>query len=368
MRKRSILRGLLAGVMLGSAFLCGAETVSRKEAQRLAQTFFNEMYGRVMSAPAFAYGGKDLTTDRLFTPFYVFNHPAGGYVVIAADNKAFPILAYSREGAFNNDRIDPALKEWLRSAALQIEAVRYDSDIPYEAIDEWHDLNATVYNTLHSDLRIAPARYTAAEAREAVELSLEQGDDMAMTSDVYTPAQWADEIAVQLQREGQTPIAVMKGGEAYTATVDGVAGKYFALRFGEGAQILCRLFPTEIFSAGQYALLGTPSYTEPEPEAERPFAFFEQEIAPMAVADSGITLTPDHPVTDHIGDGHFMITLPLADVESAAVYSLSGRPVQTRKYGATRSAAIDLTAQPHGFYVALLTDADGRTYGFKLMR
>lgn len=355
-------------LLLACSVMGHAETVTRKEAQRLAQTFFNEMYGRVMSAPAFAYGGKDLTTDRLFTPFYIFNHPAGGYVVIAADNKAYPILAYSREGAFAQDKMDASLKEWLRNVARNIELVRYDSRVPYEAISQWIDLNATVHKTLHADLRVAPARYTAEQARQAIEASLDRGEDAALMSDVYTPEQWADEIARQLQHDGQTPIAVLKGADAYTATIDGVAGDYFAIRFGQGQQMLCRLLPTETLSFGEYALLGTPSYSEPTPEAERPFAFFEQEIAPMAVADSGITLTPDHPVTDHIGDGHFMITLPLADVDHAEVYSLSGRPVQTRKYGATRSAAIDLTAQPHGFYVALLTDAEGRTYGFKLMR
>ena len=45
------------------------ETVSQKEALRLAQTFFNAANGQVMGKPNLVYNGKHLTTDKLFLHF-----------------------------------------------------------------------------------------------------------------------------------------------------------------------------------------------------------------------------------------------------------------------------------------------------------
>ena len=61
-----ILSISFAGINSGKA-----ETVSQKEASRLAGLFFNAANGRVMSAPKLVYNAKKLPTDRLFSPFYL---------------------------------------------------------------------------------------------------------------------------------------------------------------------------------------------------------------------------------------------------------------------------------------------------------
>ena len=86
-------RALVAGAALCIAALPAlAETVSQKHASKIAETFFNTAYGIHVAAPKFAWNGRQLTTDRLFTPFYIYNHPRGGFVIISAENKAFPVL------------------------------------------------------------------------------------------------------------------------------------------------------------------------------------------------------------------------------------------------------------------------------------
>ncbi|MDE6010724.1 MAG: Spi family protease inhibitor, partial [Muribaculaceae bacterium] len=81
---------LLLLPLLAGATPLMAETVSQKQAKELAQKFFDQAYHERTAPVSLVYNGKKLTTDRLFTPFYVYNQPRGGFVMISAENKAFP--------------------------------------------------------------------------------------------------------------------------------------------------------------------------------------------------------------------------------------------------------------------------------------
>ena len=93
MKGRIILILTMALSAVSSVF---AEVVPQKQAMQLAQNFFNTMYGTVTGRPKLVWNGRELTTNRLFTPFYTYNSPKGGYVTISADSKAYPVLSYSR--------------------------------------------------------------------------------------------------------------------------------------------------------------------------------------------------------------------------------------------------------------------------------
>lgn len=114
----------------------------------MAQKFFNESRNYVTPPVAYVYNGKDLTTQRLFTPFYVFNSPAGGFVVVSAENKAFPILAYSLKGSFDKDSMTPMVKSILSDFSRDIEMIRYDSRIPSDAMEEWITYPEVVFDML----------------------------------------------------------------------------------------------------------------------------------------------------------------------------------------------------------------------------
>ena len=97
MKGRIILILTMALSAVSSVF---AEVVPQKQAMQLAQNFFNTMYGTVTGRPKLVWNGRELTTNRLFTPFYTYNSPKGGYVTISADSKAYPVLSYSRTAEF----------------------------------------------------------------------------------------------------------------------------------------------------------------------------------------------------------------------------------------------------------------------------
>lgn len=58
--------------------------------------------------------------DRGDAAFYVFN-AENGYVIVAADDCATPILAYSNEGCFNAEDIPPAMQQYLYGFVEQIQ-------------------------------------------------------------------------------------------------------------------------------------------------------------------------------------------------------------------------------------------------------
>lgn len=135
------VRSLFAAILvLLPALYSQAETVARKEASKVAAAFFNAAFGRAAGNPDMVYNGKNLTTDRLFSPFYVFNSPAGGFVIVSAENKAFPVLGYSLKGKFSPAALKDPEKALVSGYARQIEYIRYDSRIPSEAIEAWADI------------------------------------------------------------------------------------------------------------------------------------------------------------------------------------------------------------------------------------
>ncbi len=148
-RLKKILLVMAACVFLpAGGHLMYAETIGQKEAKAMAQKFFNESRNFVTPPVSYVYNGKDLTTQRLFTPFYVFNSPSGGFVVVSAENKAFPILAYSLQGSFDKDKMTPMVRSILSDFSRDIEMIRYDSRIPSDAIEQWATYPDVVFDML----------------------------------------------------------------------------------------------------------------------------------------------------------------------------------------------------------------------------
>ena len=138
----------VCGLLPAGGHLLYAETIGQKEAKSMAQKFFNESRNYVTPPVAYVYNGKDLSNQRLFTPFYVFNSPSGGFVVVSAENKAFPILAYSLKENFDKDRMTPMTRDILTDFSRDIEMIRYDSRIPSDAIEQWATYPEVVFDML----------------------------------------------------------------------------------------------------------------------------------------------------------------------------------------------------------------------------
>lgn len=171
----------VCGLIAADGLYLFAETIGQKEAKSMAQKFFNEARGFVTPPVNYVYNGKDLTTQRLFTPFYIFNSPGGGFVVVSADNKAFPILAYSLRDNFDKEKMTPMTKSILSDFSRDIEMIRYDSRIPSDAIEQWATYPEVIFDMLRNpgnDDFYAVSLYDKGESvwmvrREATEFDFE---------------------------------------------------------------------------------------------------------------------------------------------------------------------------------------------------
>jgi hypothetical protein len=95
-----------------------SQPVSLKEAEQTAQNFFGKTH---KSVPTCA----DMSINGLDTLFYVFNGD-NAFVVISADKKAIPILAYSTESSYDADNVITPVKMWLYSYQRKLLAIRKD--------------------------------------------------------------------------------------------------------------------------------------------------------------------------------------------------------------------------------------------------
>lgn len=198
--KKILLMMAACALMPAGGHFLHAETIGQKEAKAMAQKFFNESRNFVTPPVQYVYNGKELTNQRLFTPFYVFNSPAGGFVVVSAENKAFPILGYSLKEKFDKERMTPMVRDILTEFSRDIEMIRYDSRIPSDAIEQWATYPEVVFDMLKNPENhdYYAVSFDDAEAvwmvrREATEFDFEVEEpveyayDMAETRSVEIP-------------------------------------------------------------------------------------------------------------------------------------------------------------------------------------
>ena len=112
-----------------------AKHVDVENARTVARSFWEQNLGKQTRATF-----SDITSQTEFTNFYIFN-TSGGFVIVSADDIAYPVLGYSDEGSFNTDNIGPNTLNWLRGYQLQIQ-FGIDNDIAAteEISNQWYKL------------------------------------------------------------------------------------------------------------------------------------------------------------------------------------------------------------------------------------
>lgn len=290
-----------------------AETVSQKQASKIAETFFNAAYGQYMSAPKMVWNGRQLTTDRLFAPFYIYNHPAGGFVIVAADNKAFPILGYSRSGRFDRSALNDEENDILSQYAHEVELIRYDSRIPVQAVEAWQNMPAYINKLLTNPYDTPQYESLTDESKERIEAIDRRNNSVMMPSavefEIYNPEKYR------------------------SYTLDDVTGEEEYIPFS----------------------LIEDFISETRAEEQARYAALDEIISPT------------RPVVSVLGGAHFSIRFP-ESIKMARIYSLQGAKMQEKYYVDTDVINLDLSAMPSGYYVLLALSEDGRVHGLKLPR
>lgn len=373
--KFNILRLMVVFLAMMAVGTMHSETVSQKQAKKIAEMFFNEARGMKMSAPEYVYNGKSLSTGRFMTPFYLFNHSSGGFVIVAADNKAFPILAFDLERKFDKKNIGQDMLGLLSMYAKHIEYVRYDSQVPESAIRAWQNLPEYIHGLLNEKADTEDVVISTEEASMNLNNIL-YTDDLeiaSQTSISYYPEQWSALINEEFQKSGNVALGLIENEEILPMVVNGRKGEYYRIELDGTNSGWYRLMPTEIMSFGQIALLGNiPNITEEYAE-EEPFSYYESYVAEFeaerrrtqsAIENANIVTTP---IIRNNGGGHYMIDLP-EDIRLVRVFNLSGAVVWQATYNFASSVSINLSSVSTGFYFAVMSSESGQTYSVKLFR
>lgn len=309
--KFRILISLFACVAVPAA--AHAETVSRKEANSIAGTFFNAAYGEVTAPPQMVWNGRQLTTDRLFSPIYVYNSPKGGYVIISGENKAYPILAYSKVRKFDKDKISDDEKEVLKTYAREIELIRYDPRIPAKAMEAWRNIPEYISAVLASPYDSDEYRALGEERKDMLESLARSGNQILMPS---------------------------------------------AVEFS-------------LYDPDAYRELTLDDVTAADDEI--PFKFYENFIREVSREnrERDIKLeeivSPSRPVVKALGGGHFEISFP-ENIRMMRIYTIGGMQMMEKYYKETSLMNIDMSVLGSGYYIGLALADSGNVFGFKLYR
>ena len=305
----------LFSVVLSTGVTAFGETVSQKEAMKIASTFFNTLYGEVTAPPKMVWNGRQLTTDRLFSPFFVYNSPKGGFVIISAENKAYPVLAYSRNNFFDRSRLGKEETDLLKRFAKEIELVRYDSRSPEKAMAAWQNLPGYIYGVVNNPYATDEFRGLSDERKDQLEEIDRRNSWIAMPGavefDIYNPDRYRDVMLEDILEE----------------------------------------------SAGE----------------EIPFKFYEDFIESIKRDNNKLQasldemLVPTKPVVSPLGGGHYEITFP-EKVRMMRVYAMSGSLDIEKYYKETPVVNLNIESLPGGFYVGVALTESGKIYGFKLFR
>lgn len=373
-RSRNIIAIIIALFLIGGTAY--GETVSRKQASVVAELFFNASRGLKMASPVYAFNGRDYTTNRLFIPFYVFNHPTGGFIIVSAENKAYPILAYSERGKLEAGRLSEGQRALFALYGRQIENIRYNSETPVEAMKAWGDIKGYIATILKHQLDVTDLLFPWDEVKEEVRRFYSRADSRDLQSMNYTPLQWVSMIGDELRVSRNVVMALAdRQGELLPMVATGRRADFFRLTFtGHPSDGMYRLLPTEIISQGELAVITNPiGAPDSDFEEETPFSFYDSFIEEIRREQEGNKaaidelLHPSAPVVDWQGDGHFSVYLP-ENVVQAVIYNVAGMRVQEFYYRDTNMADIDISTLPAGYYIALLRGESGQTYSLRLFR
>lgn len=376
LEKRSFYmrRFILLLITIISAIPSFSETVSQKEAQRIAQLFFNESAGNVTAPPKLVYNGRKLTTNRLFTPFYVYNTPLGGFVIISAENKAYPILGFSLKEGFDPNKLGETETALLKSYAVEIELVRYDSDPIENTIHAWQNLAEFISGILNSRYIATDPRISIEESERMLNNAFDKDD--AVFSDIYTPDQWREMIGEELFLKESAPMGFIYKDEILPAVVYGRQGDYFRIEMTSRNNWLMRLNATDVIPSAMISVVMNPLEIPWDLEEEIPFAFHDEFVEEIYQNEekrrlkSSIDLPQNEgePFLKADGGGHYEIILP-ENIRTARIYNISGALVRKNSYGPeTNVAHVDISAEPSGFYIITIEGITGRPYGFKISR
>jgi hypothetical protein len=115
----------------------------------IAKNFFknSSLTGKSVSQNRTIKNTKEYKTSKKESAFYVVNYSEGGFIILAADNRVSPILAYSDSGTFDTTekQIIPPVAYWIETKKAQIQSIINSNQSQNKDVKlEWEGITSNV--------------------------------------------------------------------------------------------------------------------------------------------------------------------------------------------------------------------------------
>jgi photosystem II stability/assembly factor-like uncharacterized protein len=130
--------------MLCMAFSSFAVTVPIEKARDIAIGFYAHFLLQDKGQPVI--NDARVTVYRNIATIYTFTFDPVGFVIVAADDAAIPILGYSDESTIPREITNPATKEWFDGYSHEIYQIITNALSNQETLKKWNALLAGNYN------------------------------------------------------------------------------------------------------------------------------------------------------------------------------------------------------------------------------
>jgi hypothetical protein len=131
-----------------------AQQINEKTASIVAKNFLSEKRNTLKkSAPEIVF---DKTSGKIANKnYYIFNtQNTSGFVIVSANKKTYPVLAYSLENSFPLEDLPPEVEEWLNVYDIQIKNLsKLKISVPVKISSAWEKYTSESFNPAGSSLK-----------------------------------------------------------------------------------------------------------------------------------------------------------------------------------------------------------------------
>jgi hypothetical protein len=154
----TIRKALILVLALSFSLNNWAKEVNKQDAKQLARNFFWEKSGRTFNEIEFK--GETVEFKDAVPVYYIFNLNEG-FIIIAADDAVFPVLAYSLEGNFPTANLPDNIRVWMESYQDQIAyAIQIESEAKKSVAGVWEKYLSKSFSPEKEKEEVRPLLYT----------------------------------------------------------------------------------------------------------------------------------------------------------------------------------------------------------------
>ena len=145
-QKKSVLTTVLFFLFVSMMF---AAPISKKTAEQAALNWMSYYSGKsvdnitIKNVTSTEYKGSNV--------LYTFSFKEGGFVIVAGDDQAYPILGYDTESKADTKDMPVQMNDWIDQYSKEINQIRIEKLTDKDAEQEWRNILNNNFSAYEKD-------------------------------------------------------------------------------------------------------------------------------------------------------------------------------------------------------------------------